>query len=405
MRNTFASLLAFSFSLTALLGLAACGGSPEETDAAQGDAPVATRTVESSSARLEVPTEVPAGASFETAWTGPDGEDDYVTIVEAGAEQGTYQNYTYTREGSPLSLRAPDTPGAYEIRYVDGETKETHVGAPVTVTEVNARLQAPEEVQEGGTLDVEWNGPANEGDYLTIVEQGAERGTYLDYAYTKQGSPLSLTAPETAGPHEVRYVMDQSKRILARAPVRVTPASAELQAPDTMMIDTGVEINWTGPDNEDDYITVVEKGAPQGSYLAYTYTREGSPLVVNVPETPGRYELRYVMGQSKRILARAPLTVMPLSARLQAPADTTAGASLRIRWQGPNHPKDFIAIAREGAPSDAYESRALSRAGHPAALFAPSAPGTYEVRYVMAAEDSILATAPLHVRAGGSADQ
>ena len=120
-------------------------------------------------------------------------------------------------------------------------------------------------------------------------------------------------------------------------------------------------------------------------------------MTVRAPETPGLYELRYVMGQSKRILASTPVTVRPLSASLEAPSDTTAGVSFEVLWTGPNNPEDFIAIAKADAPADSYESRAYSRAGHPATLFTPSTPGAYEIRYVLAQSDSILAAIPISV--------
>ena len=67
--------------------------------------------------RIDAPEVVSAGASFDVRWEGPDGSRDYVTIVRADAEPGTYLNYAYTRRGSPLSLKAPDEPGSYELRY------------------------------------------------------------------------------------------------------------------------------------------------------------------------------------------------------------------------------------------------------------------------------------------------
>ncbi|RUA21932.1 hypothetical protein DSL92_08730 [Billgrantia gudaonensis] len=42
-------------------------------------------------------------------------------------------------------------------------------------------------------IDVEWEGPDNPRDYLTIVEAGAPEGSHLDYTRTQRGSPLSLT--------------------------------------------------------------------------------------------------------------------------------------------------------------------------------------------------------------------
>ncbi|MEE8586055.1 MAG: VWA domain-containing protein, partial [Acidobacteriota bacterium] len=204
---------------------------------------------------------------------------------------------------------------------------------------------------------------------------------------------------DTPGNYEVRYVMGKSKRILARASVSVKAAQASLSLSGDAMVDAPIEVSWTGPDNDKDYITVVESGAPQGKYLGYTYTKQGSPLTVRGPKTPGQYEIRYVMGQSKNILTSLPVTVTPLSAHLEAPAKAAPGASIEVSWKGPNNPQDFIAIAKKDAPFNSYQSRALSAAGSPSSLFAPTAPGEYEIRYVLSKSKQVLASVPISVAA------
>jgi Ca-activated chloride channel family protein len=104
-----------------------------------------------------------------------------------------------------------------------------------------------------------------------------------------------------------------------------------------------------------------------------------------------------MMDQSDRAIARKPLVVLPLQARLRAPESVAAGTGLKVSWIGPNGPDDFVAIASQKAPPTDYESRALTRAGNPATVFAPSRPGTYELRYVWAEEDSVLQRTPLAV--------
>ncbi len=329
------------------------GCSQEPSDEPAGSS-VPTVTTESDEASLETPPEVRAGSAFQVAWTGPDGKSDYITIVEKGAPKGKYGQYTYTRNGSPLELTAGDTPGVYEVRYFSGETKETLVAEPITVNEVKASLDIPGEVGAGASFEVAWTGPDNKSDYITIVEKGAPQGKYLSYTYTRKGSPLKLTASEDPGAYAVRYVMGQSKRVLASSDISVTAVDATLSAPEDVMVETPVEVAWTGPGNDQDYITVVEAGAPQGTYGDYSYTRKGSPLTVKAPKTPGLFELRYVMGQSKKVLVSRQVTVKPLGASLKAPSEIAPGASLEVKWTGPNNPKDFIAVAKKEAPPTSF---------------------------------------------------
>src|SRR5690606_1735915 len=68
-------------------------------------------------ATLQAPAEVPAGERFEVVWTGPDNDRDFIGLVKADAAEGTYNGpYEYTSKGTPLTLRAPDAAGDYELR-------------------------------------------------------------------------------------------------------------------------------------------------------------------------------------------------------------------------------------------------------------------------------------------------
>ncbi len=380
-----------------VLGLAACGGD-SEGDAGDAEGSAETQTVENNGVELAVPRETHAGAPVEVSWSGPDNNNDYISVAEAGTGDAAYANYTRTRRGSPLTVRVPDTPGNYEIRYVTAENDEVLVRAPITVTDVEATFDAPSEVGAGSPIEVTWTGPDNPNDYVSIAEAGTGDAAYANYTRTRSGNPLTIRAPDTPGRYEIRYVMAQSDRVIGRAPVNVTAVEAAFDVADTLMVDTPVAINWTGPDNPNDYISIAEAGTGDGAYVNYERTRNGNPLTFRMPERPGRYELRYVMDQSDRIIARKPVTVLPLQATLRAPDTVDTGSGIEVGWIGPNGPDDFIAVAAPEAEAGQYESRALSRAGNPATVFAPGTAGAYELRYIWAEEDSVLARQPLTVQ-------
>lgn len=75
------------------------------------------------SATVDAPVEAAPGATFDVAWTGPDGGGDYITIAPAGSPEGTYLSYCYTYAGPTCTLTAPDQGGPYEVRYVTGAGK------------------------------------------------------------------------------------------------------------------------------------------------------------------------------------------------------------------------------------------------------------------------------------------
>lgn len=385
----YLSLLACSLLL---FGLAACGGDSNRSDEASD-----LQVVENNDIRLELPEAVPAGSPFEVKWEGPEQSNDYISIAEQGADDNAYANRTFTGSGSPLTLRPPDTPGEYEVRYVAAQNNEVLARAPLTVEEVSATLEAPSEIGAGSPIEVTWEGPNNPSDYISIAEKGTDGNSYVNRTFTGNGSPLTVRAPDTPGAYELRYVMAQSNRVLSSADLKVTSVSASFDVSDTLMVDTPVEIGWEGPNNPSDYVSIAEKGTADNSYVNRTFTGNGSPLSIRTPTRPGQYEVRYVMAQSNRVIARKPLVILPLQARLRAPDSVAAGTGLEVSWIGPNGPNDFIAVATPEASATDYESRALSRAGSPASVFAPNRPGAYELRYVWAEEDSVLTTRPLTV--------
>jgi Ca-activated chloride channel family protein len=75
-------------------------------------------------------------------------------------------------------------------------------------------LTAPRSVKVGRTFLVTWRGPNGPADYVTIVAVGAAPGAYGSYAYTRDGSPATLTAPTTAGDYEIRYQSDRVQNVV-----------------------------------------------------------------------------------------------------------------------------------------------------------------------------------------------
>jgi Ca-activated chloride channel family protein len=160
------------------------------------------------------PAEVMAGSSFEVAWNGPNGPQDYVTIVAVGTAKWTNESYFYTANGTPGKLVAPLEPGSYQLWYVTGADDSTQATAPITVTPYAVTLDAPAQVAKGATFQVAWTGPNGPQDYVTIVAAGSAAGTYASYAYVVNGSPVTLTAPPTAGNYEIRYQSDRIKNVV-----------------------------------------------------------------------------------------------------------------------------------------------------------------------------------------------
>jgi Ca-activated chloride channel family protein len=260
-------------------------------------------------AQLQAPAEVPAGSPFEVIWKGPDSRNDYLTIVPAEADDGAYGDYVFTRGNSPATLKAPAATGKHEVRYIFGHDRRVLGRAQVIVVEARARLMAPEAVAAGSEFQIEWAGPDNPHDYLTVVAPDAKEGSFLSYVGTNKGNPAKLQAPEKPGNYEIRYVLFKGRETLIKRAITVTEVTATVETESPVKSGMAFEVVWTGPNNKNDYITIAEKGAPDGAYLSYAMTKKGSPAKLAAPKKTGSFEVRYVLGQGRRVIARMPVTV------------------------------------------------------------------------------------------------
>jgi hypothetical protein len=267
--------------------------------------------IEAVTATLDAPAQVAAGATFEVKWTGPNNERDFIGIGEIGPQGQKYLTYDYATKSSPIKLTAPDKAGEYELRYFLG-VGYTIIGTrKITVGSVSASVSAPAQVVAGKSFKIEWQGPNNPRDFITLVKAGTADKQYDAYAYTAKGSPVELRAPDIAGDYEVRYLTAQSYATLATAKVAVTAVNGSVQGPTEAIAGSSIPVNWKGPNNANDYITILPQGAKDGTYGNYAYTARGNPVSLLAPIAPGDYELRYNMGQSHVTLARASIRIAP----------------------------------------------------------------------------------------------
>jgi hypothetical protein len=105
-----------------------------------------------------------------------------------------------------------------------------------------------------------------------------------------------------------------------------------LRAPAVAQVGDPVRIEWTGFTADDDHVSIVR---PRGSYdEAYAHSTTSSrPLTLSAPHQPGTYEIRYELGESRRIVARRALIVRPAAQHSAAPSSAmtqSAGSPTRI---------------------------------------------------------------------------
>jgi Ca-activated chloride channel family protein len=163
----------------------------------------------------------------------------------------------------------------------------------------------------GSLVSITWSGPANAGDYITIVTNGTPDGRYANYANVTKDTVAKVLAPIDPGAAEIRYMTGQGAKVLARAPLQINAATITLNAPAEAKAGVNVTIDWTGPANGGDYVTVVPQSFPDGRYAAYANVASNPRVTVKAPAEPGPAEIRYMSGQGARVLHRRAITIVP----------------------------------------------------------------------------------------------
>jgi Ca-activated chloride channel homolog len=355
-------------------------------------------TVAPVGAVLTAADEVILGAPVSITWTGPNNAGDFICIVAKDAPDAQVGNYADAAKGSPSVIAAPVNPGDAEIRYVTGQGRKVLARRKMVVLVPDTSLAAPAAVTAGAKFSVTWKGAANAGDYITVVPKATPDGQYRNYTDVTKGSPLELTAPMETGDAEIRYMTGSQARVLARRPIAVVGANVNLEAPEQSVAGTAVTIVWSGPNNPNDYLTIVPKTTPDGQYGNYVNTTKGSPLVVSAPMRAGEAEIRYMSGQGAKVLARRSIKIVPAEISVQAPADASTGGVVTVEWTGPNNPGDYFTIVPKDAKDGASMATAYTSRGSPAKIAAPKQTGPCEIRYMSGQGNLVLSRTGIEVR-------
>ncbi|MBX3143255.1 MAG: VWA domain-containing protein [Trueperaceae bacterium] len=268
------------------------------------------------SVTLTVLSEATAGGKVEVAYQGAaDNSRGWVSIAPVDLPDENWLDLSYTEGAAGTTVaRVPRDLSQLEARFIvdlpEGGSRVIGRSVPFTAVAVDTRVDAPVSVHVGATFEVAWSGPDGMGDFITVVAVGSPEGAWTNYSNLDHGSPVTLQAPAAPGDYVVRYVSGHDGLTLASSDVAVTAATATLSGPQIVAAGEWFEVAWTGPGNDRDYITIVPAGSPPDAWLSYSYTFEEPMVVLQAPDEPGAYELRYVLeSDSVEVLIAVPITV------------------------------------------------------------------------------------------------
>jgi len=346
-------------------------------------------TIVEADVSFESPETAGLGKRISVPWTGPDEQFDHIAVVDVATDKVITQ--AYMSWGNPVDVEMPAKTGDYELRYISNEFNAVLATRPITVTDIEVSLNAPETASVGETIKVDWAGPDEANDLIVIGEIGDDKR--YDLSYTKRGSPLEIQMPPKPGNYELRYVLNQGNTVLATRPITVTEATVSLSAPETASVGETIKVEWVGPDEANDAVVIGEIGNDKRYDLSYT--KRGSPLEIQMPTKPGEYELRYILYQGRTVLATRPITVTEATVSLSAPDEASVGETIKVEWVGPDGTNDLIVIGEVG--DDKRYNSSYTRKGSPLEIQMPTKPGEYELRYILNQGRTVLATRPITV--------
>lgn len=144
---------------------------------------------------------------------------------------------------------------------------------------------------------------------------------------------------------------------------------------------------WNGPNAGADGIAVRRVGDDTGDFLSYVQHNGRNPVRLRAPTEVGPYEAVYVIHPyelaKRRIVAVAPIEIVPLRPAISAPDEVEVGKTFELTWRGPEAGGDGFAISLPG--SDDFDRVVWKQHSNrnPVKIRAPKEPGTYEIRYIL----------------------
>jgi len=333
------------------------------------------------------PATVTTGAKFDVSWTGTVHVQDYIAIVPAGSDEGVYGNYQVVRDKGTGTLTAQAEPGLYELRYILREGAKTLASAPIEITAPEVTITAPDTVIAGSKFEVVWTGTVSAQDYINIVPLGTDEGVYGNYMVVRDVSSGNLQAPAEPGMYEIRYLLREGSKTVAAVTVEVTEPEVTIAAPSEVRAGEDLRVTWTGTVSSGDYINLVPFGEPDDAYGQYSQVRDKNEYDLKAPAETGLYEVRYMLREGSRVLARQTVEVLAADAKLNTGGDITApdtaaaGSTIEVGWSvESDSPDQRITLARGDQAIFTWISAEKITGEPPLSIKLPDEPGVYEIR-------------------------
>ncbi|MBO9409644.1 VWA domain-containing protein [Shimia sp. R9_1] len=257
--------------------------------------------------RIDAQKQANIGEVIPVSWSGYDaGTTGYELIVRD--EQGRKINGTIISGAAPLDLEMPAGVGRYEIALQRVSGQGILATAPIDIVEIPVTLSLPDVIVAGSTIEVAWTGPGYRTDRIGIGFSG-ERSK-KNVMLNNKPSPALLDIPTDAGDYVITYALSQDQKVLAEVPITVTMPQATLTAPAVGTAGDTIVVDFTGPENRNDFIGIVPVGDGGKSKGRHTFRlRNGGPAKLILPDEAGIYDIHYFLAGENVRIATTQITI------------------------------------------------------------------------------------------------
>jgi Ca-activated chloride channel family protein len=339
-------------------------------------------------ATLAFATPVAITQTLAVRWEGPSDRGDYIAF--ARPQQKDQEYVTYSRmldaqaKSGAVDIDAPAEAGRYELRYVNPRRDAVLARMPVEVADLPASIEAPATVTAGVRFRVVVRGPYSPRHWVGFAPVGSPNASYLHFARLDPAtSEIELVPPAEPGAYELRYVLNESDRILVSRPIEVLASEVMVRGAASVMAGDRYPFEARGPADGAHWIGFAPAAGKAGEYRDYVRPDGATTAgVLAAPAEAGDYQLRYVFNESERVAAAQAVTVTPARAILMPEGAALAGRPLRVGFKGPRGEGNWIGFVRPGTLEHlGYATVPVE--GDAVEVGAPDAAGRYELVFVI----------------------
>jgi len=374
---------------------------------------LATRPIEvvATEVWIKAQPSVDAGKRINIDWQGPGGKYDSIVLFNPEGNNGEGNEIRSQRlrnddfESRKAGLTAPVKPGVYELRYWNGENRTVLATTTIEVVAAEVWLKAPDSVEAGKKITVEWQGPGGRYDSIILYDPAGNNGEGKQVRAQRlrnddyENRKAKLTAPVKPGGYELRYWNGENKKVLAVAQLEVVEGQVNLNFSEKVKQASRVVVTWEGPGGRYDDIQIFNPQGNNGEGKIIHRKRlrnddfDNRKASLPAPAKTGSYQVRYWNGENKAVLASAPLTVIAHEVTLEIVGELLPGQKITVVWAGPGARYDSIELLDgSGKKLSGQRLRNGDFDNRKVTLKLPDTAGNYQLRYWNGENKAELAT-------------